>query len=86
MEWLTRLWDKLIRDVVLVLAGLAIGGSQVFAPSPNLYLLGFALALISPATAVRLLRTSGSLNGSSPPSSLPPGPSSQPEPRGGAGE
>ena len=90
MEWLIRLWDKLIRDVILVLGGLAIAGSQVFAPAPNLYLLGFALALISPATAVRLWRISASQSGSSsepslPPGSPSPGPIPPPSP-GGSGE
>ena len=86
MEWLKRLWQELIRDVLLVIVGLGIGISQVFAARPDYRLLLFAMGLISPATVALLLRIGSGQTGTGTPSSPPPGLPSPPPPPGGAGD
>jgi hypothetical protein len=72
VEWLTRWWRDLLRDVVLTGTGLFMLLSQVFAKSPSDLLLVAGLALTVPATAAH----AGALL-----SGRAPEPSSRPEPR-----
>ena len=85
MEWLTRWWRELLRDVVLTGSGLGIIGSQVFALHPNPYLIGAGLTLTVPSTVVKL-RELASGSGSSGLSSPPPGPGPSPPGRGHTGD
>jgi hypothetical protein len=87
VEWLTRWWRELLRDVILTGSGLAVIGSQVFAAHPNPYLLGTGLSLTLPSTYAKIREImaipSGTHGGSGSPSPLP-GPDSSPlssEPR-----
>lgn len=70
MEWLTRWWRELLRDVALTGSGLVIIGSQVFAMHPNPYLIGAGLTLTVPSTVAKLRELGGG--------TAPSGPSSSP--------
>lgn len=69
MEWLTRWWKDLFRDVVLTATGLFMLLSQVFARSPSDLLLVAGLALTVPATAAH---AGALLSGRAPERSSPP--------------
>jgi hypothetical protein len=88
LEWLTRWWRDLLRDVVLTGLGGYVIYSQALSPQPRWQLLLVGVALISPATAVNLLRAvaGASTPPPSPPPLPPPGPEPQPASPGGAGE
>jgi hypothetical protein len=88
VEWLTRWWKELFRDMVLTGAGLAVIGSQVIAAQPQPYLIGAGLALTLPSTYVKIreiIAIPGHGGGSGPPS-LPPGQEPSPLPSGSANE
>ena len=88
MEWLSRWWRELLRDVALTAAGLAVIGSQVLAMHPNLYLIGAGLSLTFPSTyaKIRELSVSAGTAGGSQPPLPPPGPEPLPLPSGHTGE
>ena len=75
VEWLTRLWEKLLRDVVLTVAGLTVIGTQIPAGHPSPELIAAGLALTAPSAYANLRKTVGGSHGSSSP---PPGPERPP--------
>jgi len=79
LEWLTRLWEKLLRDVILTTAGLAVIGTQIIAARPNVALIGAGLALTTPSAYANLRKIDGGSHGSSSPPRGPerPPPSSR---------
>ena len=83
MEWLTRLWDRLLRDVILTLGGLVVVGTQIAAKHPNVGLIGAGLALTAPSAYANLQKIG---SGSHGPSSASPGPSPPPPPSPGDGD
>ena len=76
MEWLSRWWKDLFRDMVLTGAGLAVIGSQVISAHPQPYLIGAGLALTLPSTYAKLREIAAipGHGGSSGLPLLPPGP------------
>lgn len=88
MEWLSRWWKALFRDVLLTGAGLAVIGSQVFSARPNLYLIGCGLSLTFPSTYIKFVEIAhvAGIGGGSGPPSLPPGPEPSPLPSGRTGD
>ena len=87
MEWLSRWWKELFRDVVLTGSGLAVIGSQVISPRPGPlgpYLIGAGLALTLPSTYAKLREIAAipGHGGSSGLPLLPPGPEGSPLPSG----
>jgi hypothetical protein len=83
VEWLTRLWEKLLRDVVLTVGGLVVVGTQIAARHPNIGLIGAGLALTAPSAYANLQKTGSGSHGSSSP---PPGPAPPPPPYPGDDE
>lgn len=90
MEWLSRWWRELFRDVALTGAGLAIIYSQVVrsVPSPlGPYLIGAGLALTVPSTYAKLREISATGRDGGRGSPLPPpGEEPLPTPSGRAGD
>jgi len=80
VEWLSRLWNVLLRDVVLTLGGLAIIWAEVASQHPNLYLIGAGLSLTLPSTYSKLAEVRAGVTGSSSPPLPPPGPEPSPLP------
>jgi hypothetical protein len=88
VEWLTRWWGVLLRDLVLTGGGLAVIGSQValaYLPDghPNPYLIGAGLSLTLPSTYAKLREVMRTVDppgtdGSPGSSSLPHGPEPSP--------
>ena len=77
MEWLTRLWKELVRDVVMTVGGLGVVGTQILAAHPNLGLIGAGLALTAPSAYANLQKIGGGSHGSPSP---PHGPAPPPPP------
>lgn len=93
MEWLTRWWRELLRDVALTGSGLAVIGTQVavsfLGGQVNPYLIGAGLSLTFPSTYVRLreiMSVPRGTDGHSGPPLLPPGPEPSTLPSAGTGE
>ena len=85
MEWLSRWWKELLRDVVLTAAGLTlIGYEAIAARTPSIYLIGAGLSLTFPSTFAKIREvaaSAGTAGGQQPP--LPPhGPEPSPLPSG----
>ena len=85
MRWLIRLWQELIRDVILTLGGLAVIGSQVVAEHPNLGLIGAGLGLTAPATYQKLRELGATSATGTPGPPLSPGGPEPPQGKKGDG-
>jgi hypothetical protein len=81
VEWLIRLWEQLIRDVVLTVGGVIVVGTQVIAAHPNPTLIAAGVALTAPSAYANLRKAGG---GSPGPPSPPPGPEPITPPSGSA--
>lgn len=88
MEWLTRWWRELLRDVALTGTGLGlIIFEAVLADHPSPYIIGAGLSLTFPSTYVRIREilsvpsgTGGGSGQPSPPRGPEPSPASSAPP------